>query len=166
MIMIICNLFLSLAQLYPSLGLQFVCIFFGSLDSTPGVSQTILVRLVCITQLHLLHKQIIDNIILSILIQKIKPKIITCFDFQSGTDSLGTLVCLCVYLCIYLLSVCSPFSKQSTKPLLRPVCRQVLISCTVQTAGQVQYKCTEAGMNSRITVPSKVCASRVSTTTL
>ena len=40
--------------------------------------------------------------------------------------------------------------------------RQLLISCTVQTAGQVHYKCTGAGIKIHITVPSKVCALRLS----
>ena len=44
-------------------------------------------------------------------------------------------------LCICLL-LCSPFSEQSTQPLPRPAWRQLLISCTVQTAYQVHYKCT------------------------
>jgi hypothetical protein len=51
-------------------------------------------------------------------------------------------------------------AEKSTKPLLRPAWRLLLISCKVQTAGQVttSVQCTEAGLNSRINAPSKVCA--------
>jgi hypothetical protein len=41
-------------------------------------------------------------------------------------------------LCIYLFSV----FRIVNETLLRPAWRQLLISCTVQTAGQVSYKCT------------------------
>lgn len=46
----------------------------------------------------------------------------------------------CVFVIGLSFSFGSPFLEKSTKPLLRPAWRQVLIRCTVKRAGQV---CTE-----------------------
>ena len=68
-------------------------------------------------------------------------------------DGLYTHRCLS-----FFHSFCPPFSESSTKPLLRPAWRLVLISCLIQTRCTANIQCTEAGLNSGATVPSKVCA--------
>ena len=60
-----------------------------------------------------------------------------CNNFQSGTDSITTPVYLS--FCLYSVCVVSVFrivNETSTEA------NRLLISCTVQTAGQVHYKCT------------------------
>ena len=55
-------------------------------------------------------------------------------------DCIGAPVCVCVFICV---SICvfSVF-RIVNEPLRRPAWRQVLISCTVQTAGKVYTKYT------------------------
>ena len=56
--------------------------------------------------------------------------------------SINTAVCLFVCLFVCLSQISSQISSQvSTQPLLWPYWRLLLISCSMQTTGQVYYMC-------------------------